>query len=636
MSILTASNLGKSFGADDIFSGVSVEIPHKARIALVGPNGAGKTTLLGLLLGMDTPTEGTVSRMKGLRIGFLPQRPELSGAHTLWDEVMSGFDRLRAMERDLTALEHAIAAETDPTRHTDLLDRYGELQETFADAGGYSYESRVRGVLQGLSFTPADYEKPLALLSGGQKTRALLGRLLLEAPDLLALDEPTNHLDIEAVEWLEGFLKEFPGAVLVVSHDRYFMDAVASTVWELDFGTLETYRGNYSRYAEQREARHERLLKEYESQQEFIAKEMDYIRRNIAGQNTRQAKGRRTRLERLLRDEAARRPLQRGAMHLRMGNTLRSGDEVLKTRGLAVGYPDAPQPLFHAPDITLRRGEVAALIGANGAGKSTFVKTAIGQLPPLAGEVKIGAAVSIGYFEQAHESLTPSHTLLEEVLAAKDMPISQARDLLAQFMFTGDDVYRTIDTLSGGERGRVALAKLALTGANLLLLDEPTNHLDIASQEILQHVLAQFDGTILLVSHDRYLIDALATQIWAVSPGRLDVFKGPYAEWVAARDSARAAAESKARKADSTPSNGHDAAKSEKKHNLNPHQLQKRIAALEAQIPQLESALESVLTALNQATAAGDGGKVRALTEQYQQTEHELNETMREWERLID
>jgi ATP-binding cassette subfamily F protein 3 len=634
MSILTATQLGKFFGAEEIFADIAVEIAHGARIALVGANGAGKTTLLNILIGRDVPTEGSVYRAKGIRIGHLPQRPELSGADTLWEEVSAGAHELRAMEASLTELEHRLAAETDDALHTRLLNEYGDLQERFTDLGGYTLEARTKSILQGLGFKPDDYSRPIVQMSGGQKTRALLGRLLLEQPDLLALDEPTNHLDIDAVEWLEGFLKDFPGAVLVVSHDRYFMDTVANTVWELDFGTIETYRGNYSAYVRQRGDRHERLLKEFQAQQAFIAKETDYIRRNIAGQNTKQAQGRRTRLERMIREGGlVQQPRSRDVMKLRMNGVARSGDQVVITRGVVVGYADAPAPLFRAPDIILTRGEVAALIGANGAGKSTFVKTIIGELPALSGEVRLGAAVQVGYFAQAHELLDPNHTLIDEIMSAQPMQPATARDLLARFMFTGDDVFRTISSLSGGERGRVALAKLTLTGANLLLLDEPTNHLDIASQEVLQHVLADFAGTILLVSHDRYLIEALATQIWAISPGKLDVFNGTYREYLAARESQRAgvsAANGTApEKKQSAP------AKSAKKHGLNPHDLQKRIAHLEAQIPMLESQLATISDALAQASVRGDGAKVRALSDDYQQVERELAQTMTEWETLL-
>jgi ATP-binding cassette subfamily F protein 3 len=634
MSLLTAYNLAKSFGPDDIFEGISVEIPHDARIALVGPNGAGKTTLLNILVGADTPTEGSVSVAKNTRIGFLPQRPELLGSHTLWEEQLTAFAEVRRMEAQLSELEHAMA---DPKRHDEVLAKYGPLQERFELADGYLYEQHIRTVLQGLGFTPDEYQKPLSMLSGGQKTRALLARLLLDSPELLVLDEPTNHLDIQAVEWLEGFFKSFSGAILAVSHDRYFMDAFAQSIWELDFGTIETYRGNYSHYTRQREDRYERRMKEYEAQQEFLAKEEEYIRRNIAGQNTRQAKGKLRRLETMKkRGKFLNRPRQRKTMFLKMGRTVRSGDKVLMTQNLAVGYPDADAPLFHVPDITLYRGETAALIGPNGVGKSTFLKTVIGQLQPLAGETRIGAAVKIGYFAQAHELLDPKKPIIDEIQTVKPMPISEARNYLAQFLFTGDDVFRPIETLSGGERGRVALAKLALSGANLLLLDEPTNHLDIDSQEILQAVLDSFDGTILLVSHDRYLIDALATQIWAANPGELKVFEGPYAEYVAERDkqtSLPTQTSGRAHNGDKREVNGKPA--SQKKHGLNPHQLEKRIAQVEAQIEALEAKIESLHEAINAASAEGNAARVRELGEQYTQAEADLHETMVAWETLV-
>jgi ATP-binding cassette, subfamily F, member 3 len=634
MSLLTGNNLAKLFGPEEIFSGVSVDIPHKARIAMVGPNGAGKTTLLNILVGLDTASEGGVFVARNTRIGYLPQRPELEGHHTLWEEAISAFDDLRKTEAELAQMEHALAGDG---ANDDMLMAYGELQHRFELAGGYTYEQRIRTVLHGLGFAPSEYDKPLSLLSGGQKTRALLGRLLLQAPDLLAMDEPTNHLDITAVEWLENYLRDFPGAVLVVSHDRYFMDAVATTIWELDFGSLESYRGNYSHYVRQREERHERLIKEYEAQQEVIAKEEDYIRRNMAGQNTRQAQGRLKRLERLKRDKLIMRPRERRNMHLRIASSGRSGDKVLMTKDLAVGYDDAPAPLFYAPDITLMRGEVAALIGPNGAGKSTFLKTVLEQIPPLSGEVRIGASVKLGYFAQAHELLDPKLSILDEVMSVKEMGLGAARNYLGQFLFQGDDVFRPISTLSGGERGRVALAKLALGGANFLMLDEPTNHLDIASQEILQNVLSDFEGTILLVSHDRYLIDALATQIWVVSPGQLTVFKGTYKEYVIARDtqSSNGAATNKVEAA--KPSKGaQPASNGGKKQASGSFKLQKQVAELEAQIHRLEAQLGDLTDAIGKASAEGDAYRVRELGEQYTQAEAELQATMDEWAALAE
>jgi ATP-binding cassette subfamily F protein 3 len=623
MSLLTAKDLAKEFGDDVIFSGVTADIPHRARIALVGPNGAGKTTLLTLLLGHDQPTAGMVTRAKGLRIGFLPQRPELYGERTIRQEMESAFDHVRALEVEIAALNTRLTTDTSP----ELLAQYGTLQERYEAAGGYTWEQRIKTVMHGLGFTPGDADRTLGTLSGGQKTRVLLGRLLLEAPDLLVLDEPTNHLDIDAIAWLEGYLKEFPGAVLVVSHDRYFMDAVVDTVWELDFGTLEVYRGHYSHYTTQREERHIRRLREYEAQQEFVAKEMDYIRRNIAGQNTRQAQGRRTRLERLLRDNRALKPRTRRDMALRMGGVARSGDLVVRTRGLVVGYAD--KPLLRVPDLTLRRGEAAALIGGNGVGKSTLIKTLIGALQPLSGEVVPGAAVHVGYFAQAHELLDPNATLIDAVTAVRPMQISEARAYLAKFLFEGDDVFRPIRTLSGGERGRVALAALALGGANFLVLDEPTNHLDISSQEILQNVLADFEGTILLVSHDRYLISALATHIWAAADGVLTVFNGTYREYLDAQAAAKAppapAPVSSKPISSQKPAAAHPSG-------LNPYARRKRAGELEARIGEMEAELAQVTRALETANPSD----AAALGVTYTRLEAAIHDALTEWESLVD
>ncbi len=337
-----------------------------------------------------------------------------------------------------------------------------------------------------MDFTPDDFTRPFTQLSGGQRTRALLARLILSNPDILLLDEPTNHLDISAVEWLEKFFKDWPGAVFFVSHDRYFIDQVANHVYELA-PEFEIFRGNYSAYLLQREERYRLHLREYEELQEFVAKEEDYIRRNMAGQNTRQAQGRLKRLERMLEETRLTRPRQRRSLHLAIQSSGRSGDLVIRTYGLQVGYHDEGQPLFHVPDLILKRGECAAVIGPNGAGKTTFLKTILDKLPPFAGEVDLGASLQIGYFSQAHEGLNPQNTLIEEInTIIPSMIPGEVRAYLAKFLFTGDDVYKPVEVLSGGERGRLALAKLSLTTANLLLLDEPTNHLDLASQEVLQ------------------------------------------------------------------------------------------------------------------------------------------------------
>ncbi len=635
MSLLVASELSKFYGPDEVFANISVDIPHKSRIALVGPNGAGKTTLLNILAGIDSATTGNVTTARGVTIGFLPQRPELAGDHTLYEEQLRAFDHLRAMETQLSQLEYDLA---DPTKHDIAIKEYGALQEKFERLGGYTYINRIRTVLHGVGFDEDDYGLSLSVLSGGQKTRALLGRLLLTSPDLLILDEPTNHLDINAVEWLEGFLKEFDGAVLAVSHDRYFMDNFASAIWELDYGALETYRGNYSHYVSQRTERHERLLKEYEAQQEFIAKEEFFIRKHMGSQLTAQAKGRQKKLETMRRrGKIIGRPRgERKDMSLRLQSAIRSGDKVLMAKNLSVGYSDAPAPLFIVPELTLYRGETAALIGPNGVGKSTFLKTVIEHLPPLAGDVALGASVKVGYFAQAHERLNPRNTLVDEIVETKYMPVSEARSYLGSFLFSGDDSFRTVDTLSGGERGRLALAKLALSGANLLLLDEPTNHLDIDSQEVLQEVLSQFDGTILLVSHDRYLIDALASQIWEASVGKMVIFNGTYREFVATRNNLALSVTSDKPPTNGKPTSASKTTPAKKAHGLNPFQLKKRLEAVESKIHTLENKLEELHSAIESASAKGDAKAVSDLGGEYMQTEADLETAMGEWEVLME
>ncbi|MBN1565429.1 MAG: ABC-F family ATP-binding cassette domain-containing protein [Anaerolineae bacterium] len=631
MAVLSVNNLAKSFGADDIFEGISVEIPHGAKIALVGSNGIGKTTLLEIMIKLEPPSAGTIMHMKNLTIGYLPQRPTLNADRTLWDEMLTVFANLRKREAELADLAHQMAA-TARADLDKLVARYGEMQRQFEDDGGYSYETRIRQVLTGLGFDQDDYQLPLPHLSGGQQTRALLARLLLESPDLLVMDEPTNHLDINAVEWLESFLKTWHGALLVVSHDRYFMDNVITTIWEMAWGGIEIYRGNYSHYVQQRQARYERRIKEYEAQQAFIAKEEDYIKRNIAGQNTTQAKGRLRRLERLKRDRLLYKPRTEHNINIKLDADLRSGNKVLMTYDLVAGY-DPAEPLVHVPDITLWRQEIAAMIGPNGVGKTTLLKTLLNELPPLAGASRLGAAVQPGYFAQAHERLNEANSVLDELLEVRNLPISEARNYLASFLFMGDDVFRPINTLSGGERGRLALAKLALDGANFLLLDEPTNHLDIPSQEILQDVLAAFNGTVLLVSHDRYLIDALATQIWDVQPSKMTVFEGTYRAFLQSREIQREHERSAQTTATDTTEKKRENGRQD---GLTPYQRQRRIETLEKRIHELEVELGKITNQLEVASAGGAVDRVRELGAAYAAAETALDDAMHEWTTLAD
>lgn len=638
MSLIIAKKLSKSFGSEDIFEDVSLTVPSKGRIGIVGANGCGKSTLLQILIGQLSADQGTVQRSRNLKIGYLPQQltvPLDGSAYELALEVFSG---LTAMQSRLHTIE--VELSKDPANE-DLLDLYGKLMIQFEEAGGFTMDARIRQVLQGLGFSDGEENRPWAQLSGGQKTRAYLARLLLMNPDLLILDEPTNHLDIASVEFLENYLQGFDGAVLIVSHDRYFLDQVADTILELS-DSVELYHGNYSDYLSQRDERYERRMKEYEAQQEFIAKEEEYIRRNIEGQNTRQAQGRRKRLERLMRDSALIRPQMTEGIKLRMKTDLRSGDIVLRTKNVKVGYPDDRVVLINLPDITLLRGECAAIIGPNGTGKSTLIKTILGQLKPLDGEVVLGSNLKIGYFAQAHELLRPDYTVYDEIAeSAPSFTPGDVRSFAARFLFTGDDVYKKVSSLSGGERGRLAIALLSLQKANLLLLDEPMNHLDIQSQETLQAILKTFEGTILLISHDRYIVNAMATQLWLVQPETrtLDVFDGTYQAYTEFRKNERA---ERVKLELSTRTNEADLAKREPelegvnrkpaRSNNEQMRLEKKAKALEDKITGLEDELTRIGNEMNRSELGF--AEITELSGRYNELESELNAAMEEWSSL--
>jgi ATP-binding cassette subfamily F protein 3 len=622
MSILTAHHVSKSFGAHDVLSDITLSLAHGQRAALVGPNGTGKTTLLHILAGMDEPSGGSVHRARGQTIGFLPQHAdqELDEATTLHDLMRAVFAHLDRLAQQMRELEVALA---DPAQHDAALEKYSKIAEQFEHAGGYTIETRIEQVLSGIGFDLSDLTKPVNILSGGQKTRALLARLILIDPDVLLLDEPTNHLDVSAVEWLEATLRDYRGGLILVSHDRYFIDAVADTVWDLQHGQIEAYRGNYTDYLLQRDDRREYQLKEYERQREFIAKEEDYIRRNIAGQNTRQAQGRRTRLERLKKSsDLIKRPETRKSMRFNLSTQPRSGDIVLRARNLLIGYPDDRKVLLACDQLFLYRNQRVAIWGPNGAGKSTFLKTVLGQLTPLGGDIELGASVRVGYYAQAHEMLDPNDTVINAILKVQNMPVSKARGLLGSYLFSGDKIDKPVTALSGGERGRVALAVLSLEGANVLLLDEPTNHLDLDSQEVLQDALADFDGTLLLVTHDRYLVDALATHVWAIEDNRIVGYEGNYSEFIAQREEVKFRADAEARTAAQSAKG-----KGKVAPDKNEKQRQKRIAELEAAIVDHETRLSELSRQLE--TAKPD--KVAALGSEYARLEHEMQALVDEW-----
>jgi len=666
MALITTNSLTKSYGATDIFSNLTLSIEKGSRLGIVGPNGVGKTTLLRILAGDDESSKGTVTRSKGVRSGYLSQEADFKMEGTLWDACHSVFENLIKQQNELHRLEELMA-----TNH-DVLEEYGKLQQDFERAGGYTYETRIKQVLTGLGFDTADYELSLEHLSGGQRTRAFLARLLLSDPDLLLLDEPTNHLDIRAVEWLEGYLNQWEGAAVIVSHDRYFLDKVSNIIFEMLPGASETYYGNYTAYLKQREERIARRQEVFESEKEKLNKEMEYIRKNVAGQNVLQAKGRLKRLSRLIQaieqvgfeaalnqkwsetadeisvttsimsvEEAGKRinalksPVRTlPNLHLRLGSEKRSGDLVIRTKDLQVGFTD--KFLFKSPDIELRRQDCAALIGPNGAGKSTFLKTILGQLEPLAGEVILGSSLHIGYFAQAHEGLDPNKTLLEEIdsIMPNWLP-GQIRDYLGKYLFSGEDVYKKVGMLSGGERGRLALSKLALQDTNLLLLDEPTNHLDIPSQEILESVLEDYKGTILLITHDRYLVDAVATQIWEIDPddGHMTVFKGTYSELRAEREQKQyeefmagqngSKVTGQRSKVEAPKSKAE--AKEERRKIAKVQELENAIAELESTLANLGFQLESPMLKPDD---------VVKISKEYERVQKEMDVKLAEWEEM--
>jgi ATP-binding cassette subfamily F protein 3 len=673
MSLITVSSLSKSFGAEDLFSGVTFSVAKGARLALVGPNGIGKTTLLRILIGQEEPSGGTITRAKNLRLGYLSQEADFELQGVLWDVCLEPFADLIRLQAEVERLESDMS---DPLKREPALVRYGTVQHEFERRGGYVYQVRIKHVLTGLGFDPADFHMSLDHLSGGQRTRAHLARLLLSNPDLLLLDEPTNHLDIKAIEWLEGYLTQWEGAAVIVSHDRYFLDHACNALLEMAISGAEFYRGNYSTYLQEREIRWNHRFEIFESEKEKLLKELEYIKKNISGQNTLQAKGKLKRLTRVVQaieqvgmdaavnsnwsqldvatttspfsvEEAERRvralrPPQRVTpdLHLHLRSTMRSGDLVIRTKNLKVGYraeDGIPEKfLFTAPDLELRRLDCAALIGPNGAGKSTFLKTILGEIEPLAGEVTLGASLQIGYFAQAHEGLDPDKTVLDEILnASPGMLPYQGREYLGKYLFSGDDVFKLVSMLSGGERGRLALAKLGLQDTNLLLLDEPTNHLDITSQEVLQSVLDSYQGTILLVSHDRYLVDALATQIWEIDPdeSQMVAFNGTYSQMKEEREkeTARLSAQQVVTVALSRNSNS-EAKKAKSKESKEERRRVAQLQEIENKIAELEAKLSNLGAQLESPFVKPD--EVRKIGTEYERVQREMDAKLDEWEKM--
>jgi ATP-binding cassette subfamily F protein 3 len=628
------AEVAKSYGAQEVLRAVSFQINPGEHVGLVGRNGAGKTTILRLITGAESPDEGIVERMRGLKLGLLAQHVDFRGAETVTDAAMSVFARLHEVEARLRELEHQMT-ETGGDALDRVMHEYSDLQHEYEHAGGFTIHAKAEAVLLGLGFTKEDFSKPSANLSGGEKNRLGLARLLLLEPDILLLDEPTNHLDVQAVEWLEDFLSAYKSAYVIISHDRFFLDRTVGRVLELEFGRVDDYRGNYSQYLTLREERREAQARAYEQQQELIARAEDFIRRNIAGQKTKQAKSRRNLLARMERLENVQDP---DTANFKLRPVVRTGDQALVLDHLAVGFPT--RTLARNITLTLRRGERLGIIGGNGTGKTTLLKTLLGKQPPLAGELRWGTNVNPGYYDQQLRMIDDSNTVIEELrsIAPSSVTDGELRGFLGRFLFSGDDVFKSVAALSGGEKGRLALSKLIWSGFNVLLLDEPTNHLDIASCEALEDALNDYDGTIITVSHDRYFLDRIATQILFFGDDGAEYFDGGYSEFYEAHHrAARSLAEAARAEEDARRAAEVKAKQAARKSNPGKaKQKQPSAAEIENEISSVETELKELSALMSTDEIGRDHVRLFELNEKYQALDEQLQELYRRWEEAVN
>jgi ATP-binding cassette subfamily F protein 3 len=617
-TILTVHDLAMSYGATEIFAGIGFQMAEREHVALVGVNGAGKSTVLRSIAGTETPTAGTISLATGARVTYLPQEAKFESDRTVREEARLAFAEALAAADHMREIEQAMATATG-AELDDLLHEYDRLHVRFESFGGYEVEHRTDEVLMGLGFVEAQFEEPVQRLSGGQKTRLALAKALLADPDLLLLDEPTNHLDLAMLEWLETFLRSWSGACLIVSHDRYFLDRVTTRTLELSFGRLEDYPAPYARYLVLREERRSRQIQEYEEQQAFIVRTEEFIRKYKAGQRSREARGRQTRLERMERLE---RPREQEGLKLKLNSAVRSGRDVLTVSPLRVGYddPDGVQQLLTTPSLIIERGERVALVGPNGSGKTTLLRTLVGELKPLKGRISLGANVKLGYYAQGHEGLPATGTPLSIILGSQPMGEEAARTYLGRFLFSDDAVFKPVASLSGGERSRLALGLLLLRQANFLVLDEPTNHLDIHTRETLEEMLAEFEGTILFVSHDRFFIDRIATRTWAIAEGTITSYLGNYTDYQRQLGRRAEPAPSKPEK----PAVDAERPVAKPTHSPQNGRAQKVLLQVERDISRLEGKLNELSDAL---TVAGIDADVAAV----ERLSGELRERRKSW-----
>ncbi|PLR81865.1 multidrug ABC transporter ATP-binding protein [Bacillus canaveralius] len=641
MILLQVNQLSKYFGADLILSNIKLELQTRDRIALVGRNGAGKSTLLKIIAGRMSYDQGEIIKPKGVSIGYLAQDSGLESAMSIWDEMLTVFDPLRKMETELRSLE---AKMSDPSTLEDsrlynkILNEYDQLQLQFKEDGGYQYEADIRSVLHGLNFQSFDYTTKISSLSGGQKTRLALGKLLLKKPDILILDEPTNHLDIDTLSWLEQYLQGYEGAILIVSHDRYFLDKVVNQVHELSRMHIQKYLGNYSVYLEKNAEMYEQQMKQFEKQQDEIAKLQEFVQRNLArASTTKRAQSRRKKLEKM---DVMDRPLgDEKSASFSFDIERQSGNDVLKAENVAIGYGN--EKVSEAISFRLTRGESIALVGPNGVGKSTLLKTIVKKLPALAGDIHYGSNVSIGYYDQEQAELTSNKRVLNELWDEyPSMNEKEIRTILGNFLFTGDDVLKTVSTLSGGQKARLALAKLMIENANFLILDEPTNHLDLDSKEILENALVDYPGTILFVSHDRYFINRIATKVIELDKHGASEFLGDYDYFIEKKQEIkelRALEEKEKGFADATPAKqDKNAFRQDKEAKKLERQRMRRIEEIEETIEKLEEKISENEQLLCEPNIYQDHEKVLEINGENNLAKIQLEALMEEWAELAE
>ncbi|KZU90468.1 ABC-F family ATP-binding cassette domain-containing protein [Lactiplantibacillus plantarum] len=649
MILLQVQQVMRRFGADVLFDNVQMDIQEHARVALVGRNGAGKSTLLKMIAGETVPDEGHISMRNGLTIGYLAQDQGLDSNNTIWEEMSSVFAELHAIEKRMHQLENQLsdpAIMNDEQAYQQTLKTYDQIQTEFQQKNGYGYQAEIRGVLHGFQFDADVYDKSVTALSGGQKTQLALAKLLLEKRDLLILDEPTNHLDVETLTWLESYLQSYSGALLIVSHDRYFLDRVVNEVYDLSHHEMVHYTGNYDQFVQEKAARIQAQWKHYEKQQAEISKLEDFVNRNIVrASTTKRAQARRKQLAKM--DRLDRPDSDEKTAHFGFHAAKQSGNIVLTVKDAAVGYDG--QILSEPDNLNIKKHEAIAIVGPNGIGKSTFLKSILGQIPFIKGQAVFGTNVVTGYYDQEQRNLNDKKTVLSELWDEHPTtPEKDIRTILGSFLFTGEDVDKPVHALSGGERARLLLTKLAMQNDNFLILDEPTNHLDIDSREVLEVALNDFDGTLLFVSHDRYFINQVATSVVEVSPEGTELFLGDYdyyidkkqeqAEIAAAAASQAAEKAAEAGAADSTSattaaprSKGQQNYQASKQQQRKKRKLERSVAALEEQMTALDEQATQIQTEMAQPEVSADVGKLQDLQKELEAINTQQEQVETEW-----